>query len=60
MGSEKTLRLWHKANPSVFEWCTSPIVYRDSEEFCDLKELLPLYFNQKKSLYHYWHMAKVA
>ena len=55
---KKALKLLYKANPSVFEWCTSPIVYRDTKEFNDLKELLPLYFNQKKSLYHYWHMAK--
>ena len=28
---KKALKLLYKANPSVFEWCTSPIVYRDTK-----------------------------
>lgn len=48
----------HKSNPTVFEWCASPIVYMEREEFGWLKELLPQYFSIKKSLFHYWHMAE--
>ena len=54
----KALQLLHKSNPSVFEWCDSPIVYFEREEFSMMKALLPQYFSVKKSLYHYWHMAE--
>ena len=55
---KKALQLLHKSNPTVFEWCASPIVYMEREEFGWLKELLPDYFSEKKSLFHYWHMAE--
>ena len=55
---QKALRLLYKSNPTLFEWCSSPIVYRESEEANQLRQLLPIYFSPKKSLYHYWHMAK--
>ena len=44
---KKALQLLHKSNPTVFEWCASPIVYYDSDEFDKLKEILPQYFSQK-------------
>ena len=47
----------HDSNPSIFEWCASPIVYKGSDEFGELKELRHKYYSRKKSLYHYWHMA---
>lgn len=55
---KKTLQLLYKSNPTVFEWCASPIVYMEREEFSCLKEVLPRYFSIKKSLFHYWHMAE--
>lgn len=55
---KKALQLLHKSNPTIFEWCASPIVYLEREEFADLKKLLPHYFSVKKSLFHYWHMAE--
>ena len=54
----KTLQLLQNSNPTVFEWCASPIVYMETEEFAWLKEILPMYFSEKKSLYHYWHTAE--
>lgn len=54
---KKALQLLHKSNPTVFEWCASPIIYYETPEFALLKEILPMYFSKKKSLYHYWHMA---
>jgi len=54
---KKALQLLHNSNPTVFEWCASPIVYIETEEFTWLKEVLPMYFSEKKSLYHYWHTA---
>ena len=54
---KKALQLMHDSNPTIFEWCASPIVYKDSAYFDKLKELRQSYFSCKKSLYHYWHMA---
>ena len=42
---KKALQLLYKSNPTVFEWCASPVVYRTSPEFEELKKLLPLYFS---------------
>lgn len=55
---KKALQLMHSSNPTIFEWCESPIVYRASEEFEQLKRLRKEYFSPKKSLYHYLHMAQ--
>ena len=54
---KKALQLLHNSNPTVFEWCASPIIYWETEEFAWLKNILPQYFSVKKSLYHYWHTA---
>lgn len=53
----KALQLLYKSNPTLFEWCSSPIIYKETEEAQWLKELLPHYFSVKKSLNHYWNMA---
>lgn len=54
---KKVLQLMYDSNPTIFEWCASPIIYKDSDLFGKLKELRHSYFSCKKSLYHYWHMA---
>lgn len=55
---KKALQLLHKSNPTIFEWCASPIVYLETPEFAVLKSVLTNYFSEKKALYHYWHMAQ--
>ena len=55
---KKALQLLHNSNPTVFEWCASPIVYWETEEFEWLKDILPQYFSVKKSLHHYWHTSE--
>ena len=54
---KKALQLMYESNPSIFEWLSSPIVYRDTAEFKELKEISHQYYSEKKSLYHYLHMA---
>ena len=54
----KALELLYKSNPTLFEWCASPIIYKETEEAQWLKDILPQYFSMKKSLYHYLSMAK--
>ena len=55
---KKALQLLHKSNPTIFEWCASPIVYLETPDFEMLKRAMPGYFSEKKALYHYWHMAQ--
>lgn len=54
---KKALFLMHDSNSSIFEWCASPIVYKNSEAFEQLKIMRHKYYSRKKSLYHYWRMA---
>lgn len=55
---KKALQLLYGSNPTIFEWCASPVVYLEREEFSIFRKLLPQYFSVKKSLFHYWHMAE--
>lgn len=55
---QKALKLLYKSNPTLFEWCNSPIIYHETHEANELRELLPKYFSDKKQLYHYWNMAR--
>lgn len=54
---KKALKLLYKSNPSLLEWFASPIVYRETKESSYIRSLIPLYFSQKKSFYHYQRMA---
>lgn len=55
----KTLTLYHKTNPPLYEWLGSPIVYRD---VCDLHgELMARasrYYCPRAAIYHYLRMAQ--
>ena len=46
---KKTLQLLHNSNPTVFEWCGSPIVYKTSQQFEELKNLSKRYFSPKRA-----------
>lgn len=55
---QKTLRLLYKSNPTVFEWNRSPIVYKTTEEWKRISDILNNFFVQKSGLYHYLSTAK--
>ena len=55
---QKTLRLLHKSNPTLFEWFSSPIVYQETEFADKFRDLMMYYFSSKKTLYHYISMAE--
>ena len=55
---QKTLRLLHKSNPTLFEWFSSPIVYQETEFADKFRDLMMHYFSSKKTLYHYVSMAE--
>lgn len=54
----KALRLFRKSNPPLMEWFGSPIIYREDCIVSKLRELIPTYYSQTASSYHYLHMAK--
>lgn len=55
---KKALQLLHHSNPTLHEWNHSPIVYRTSEEWLSISEVIDQYFMQKAEAYHYLSMAK--
>ena len=54
----KALRLLHKSNPTMFEWNSSPIVYRTTEEWQSLDGLINDCFCSRPGAWHYLSMAK--
>ena len=55
---QKTLRLLHNSNPTLFEWANSPIVYITTPEWDTIKTCFPSYFLTKPGIYHYLSMAE--
>ena len=55
---QKTLRLLHHSNPTLFEWNSSPIVYRTTKEWKAVSDVINDYFLKKSGLYHYLSTAK--
>ncbi|MCL2062263.1 MAG: nucleotidyltransferase domain-containing protein [Firmicutes bacterium] len=54
---DKTLRLLHSSNPTLFEWGNSPIIYKTTPFFAEIKSIVNDYFKKKAGLYHYLNMA---
>lgn len=57
---KKALQLLHDSNPTMHEWCKSPIVYKESRLADPLRELTGKCFLPKKALFHYVSMAERA
>ena len=55
---QKALRLLHKSNPTLFEWNSSPIVYRTTEDWQRISAVSNRFFLKKAGLYHYLSTAK--
>lgn len=55
---QKALRLLHKSNPTLFEWNSSPIVYKTTDEWKAISSVIEKYFIEKSGLYHYLSTAK--
>jgi predicted nucleotidyltransferase len=54
---QKALRLLHSSNPTLFEWASSPIVYKTTDEWAFLQREINGYFLAKAGLYHYLSTA---
>ena len=55
---QKALKLLHNSNPTLFEWNSSPIVYRTTDEWKKISAIIDHYFISKAGLYHYLSTAK--
>ena len=55
---QKALRLLHKSNPTLFEWNSSPIVYKTTPEWAEISAVINRFFQKKAGLYHYLSTAK--
>lgn len=55
---QKTLRLLHKSNPTLFEWFSSPILYMETDFADQFRKIMNRYFSTKRSLFHYISMAE--
>lgn len=54
----KALTLLHKSNPTLFEWNSSPIVYKTTGQWKRISDIINRYFVAKAGLYHYLSTAK--
>ena len=54
---DKTLRLLRSSNPTLFEWFSSPIVYRETPFADDFRSVMFKYYSTRRGLYHYLSMA---
>ena len=54
----KALSLLYKSNPTLFEWNSSPIVYKTTKEWESIATIINKYFVAKSCLYHYLSTAK--
>lgn len=54
---DKTLRLLRASNPTLFEWLSSPIVYRETAFAQEFRSIMQRYFSSKRGLSHYLSMA---
>ncbi len=55
----KTLRLYHKTNPPLFEWLGSPIAYADRFGLAEnLRKVGPDFYCPRAAAWHYLRMAQ--
>ena len=54
---DKTLRLLRASNPTLFEWFSSPIVYRETAFADEFRSVMLKYFSSRRGLSHYLSMA---
>ncbi len=55
---QKALTLLHNSNPTLFEWNSSPIIYKTTDEWQKIAAVINRYFVAKSGLYHYLSTAK--
>lgn len=56
----KALLAFAKGNPSIMEWATSPVVYREAPEWNGIRQTAIGYYSEKSALCHYYGTANNA
>jgi len=54
---QKALRLLYTSNPTLFEWNSSPIVYKTTDKWTEIQTEINNYFSAKHGMYHYLSTA---
>ena len=54
---QKALRLLHSSNPTLFEWNSSPLVYKTTGEWAEIAKEINNYFSARSGLNHYLSTA---
>lgn len=54
----KALTLLRKSNSTLFEWNSSPVIYKTTDEWEKVSAVINRYFVAKSGLYHYLSTAK--
>ena len=54
---KKAIRQFAKGNATLYEWSGSPIVYRTTAEWTQIKEISNQDFSEKAAVYHYYGTA---
>ena len=57
---KKALHAFGKGNPNVMEWANSPIVYRKSAQWEELRDVVCRYFSEKAALCHFYGTANAT
>ena len=55
---DKTLKLLHSSNPSLYDWFGSPICYYDNGFKAQFEPLMKSYFSLNTMMHHYHSIAK--
>ncbi len=55
---DKALKLLYKSNPTLFEWFSSPVIYKETPFAEDFRSVMRGYFSSKRGLSHYLSMAR--
>lgn len=55
---KKALQQFYKGNATLFEWCRSPVVYKNTGEWKKAADVGAGYFSNKTAMYHYYGLAR--
>ncbi len=54
----KALKQFARGNATPFEWSGSPVVYKTTGEWAEIREISKAYFSEKSAVCHYYGTAK--
>ena len=55
---KKALRQFARGNATLFEWSTSPVVYKTTRQWADIRQVSDTCFSEKAAVYHYYGTAR--